>query len=186
MRLGLAWPLRTPYIDGMARPRTVPDRTVHDAVLSLWRSGGAKAVTFGAEAAASGLAASSLVQRHGSVEGMLHDARADLWARIDAATDEAAATAPAGAKGAVAYLKALGEFAGWPEALAALEDARIAALAEAWRTRVETDLALRLGNGTKGRSTAGVLFAAWQGQLIWQRAGGRAFRLKDAVKRIGG
>jgi hypothetical protein len=170
----------------MARPRTVPDRTVHDAVLALWRAGGAKAVTFGAVAAASGLAASSLVQRHGSVERMLHDARADLWARIDTATDAAAQGAAVTRRGAVAYLKALGDLPGWPEALAAIEDPQIAPLAAAWRARVEIDLARRLGGGERGRAAAGLLFAAWQGQMLWQGAGGRAFRLKEAVRRLTG
>jgi len=34
------------------------------------------------------------------------------------------------------------------------------------------------------REAAAILFAAWQGQSLWQIAGGRAFRIKDALKRL--
>ena len=55
--------------------------------------------------------------------------------------------------------------------------------AQGW-ARVENALALRPGGGSKGREAAALLFAAWQGQLLWQPAGGKAFRLKDALKRL--
>ena len=48
----------------------------------------------------------------------------------------------------------------------------------------ETALALRLGGGPQGREAATILFAAWQGQILWQTAGGKGFRLKDALKRL--
>ena len=32
---------------------------------------------------------------------------------------------------------------------------------------------------------AAMLFAAWQGQMLWRAAGGKGFRLKDAAKRLG-
>ena len=56
--------------------------------------------------------------------------------------------------------------------------------AEAWRAQVERALAVRLGGGTRGRENASILFAAWQGQLLWQTAGGKNFRVKDALKRL--
>ncbi len=49
---------------------------------------------------------------------------------------------------------------------------------------VESSLAARLGGGSKGREAALILFAAWQGQLLWARAGGRSFRIKDAIRRL--
>ena len=166
----------------MARPRTVPDEVVHDAVLALYRAGGVKAVTFSAVAAAAGLAASSLVQRHGSVDGMLQDARAGLWARVEASTEAAAAEAPPTPKGAAALLKALEEVAA--PALAAPPDTpALTERAAAWRARVEAEVALRLGGGAKAREAAAILVAALAG--VAARSGTpRGFRWRDAVKRL--
>jgi AcrR family transcriptional regulator len=164
----------------MARPRTVPDAVVHDAVLALMRTDGVKSVTFGAVAARSGLAASSLVQRHRSVEGLLRDARAGGWERLSSLADEAASTAPTGTKGAVALLKALGP--PLAEQDPDLSDPAVAAAAAGFRTRVEAALALRLGGGGRARDAAAVLFAAWAGQVLWHAAGGRGFRLKEALR----
>ena len=44
---------------------------------------------------------------------------------------------------------------------------------------------MRLGPGAKARESAALLFAAWQGRMLWTGAGGPGFRLRDAVKRIG-
>ncbi|MFN3937315.1 MAG: transcriptional regulator [Gemmobacter sp.] len=160
----------------MPRPRSVPDSIVHEAVLDLRRAGGDKAVTFGAVAARAGLAASSLAQRHKTVAGMIRDAENGLWQRLDDALTEAAGQAPASPKGAAALLKALSPLArNLPVEAPA---------AEAWRARVEAELALRLGSGGKARDAAAALFAAWQGLLLWEAAGGRPVRLKDLVKRI--
>lgn len=30
-----------------------------------------------------------------------------------------------------------------------------------------------------------MMFALWQGQRLWQAAGGRGFKLKDATRRLG-
>ena len=161
----------------MARPRSVPDETVHEAVLSLIRGKGEKAVTFSAVAARAGLAASSLAERHGSVAGMISDARKGIWDRIEMATAAAIAVAGPGPKGAVALLKALAS-AGVPPVTA--DPARAAI----WRARVEAELALRLGGGSRGRESAALLFAVWQGQVLWQPAGDKTVRLKDAVRRL--
>ena len=45
-------------------------------------------------------------------------------------------------------------------------------------------LGLQLGGGAKGREAAALLFAAWQGQLLWQGAGGKGFKIKDAIKAL--
>jgi hypothetical protein len=39
-------------------------------------------------------------------------------------------------------------------------------------------------SGGKGRGAAAVVFAAWQGQVMWQKAGGPGIRVKDAVKHL--
>ena len=169
----------------MARPRSVPDEVVHNTVLSLLRAGGPKAVTFGAVAAGAGLAASSLAQRHGTVTGMIRDARVAEWARLTAATQEAAALSPISPKGAAALLKRLGDAMRLPDPDPS-GDTTLAELATAWRSGLEAELALRLGGGAKGRDAAAILFAAWVGQLTWQAAGGRGFKLRQAVKRLTG
>ncbi|MEY3306523.1 MAG: hypothetical protein RLZZ413_561, partial [Pseudomonadota bacterium] len=42
----------------------------------------------------------------------------------------------------------------------------------------------RLGGGGKGQEAAAVMFAVWQGQVLWHKAGGAQIRIKDAVKRL--
>jgi len=161
----------------MARPRSVPDTVVHDAVLALIRLGGDKAVTFSAVAARAGLAASSLAERHGSVAGMIADARRGIWDRVEAATAAALAAAPLSAKGAIGLLKALSGLGVPP---VAADPARAAH----WRSGIEAALAQRLGGGTRGREAAAILFAVWQGQLAWAEAGGKTARLKDVLRRL--
>jgi len=141
-------------------------------------------------AQAARLAAATLVQRFGSREAMLRAALVAAWDALDAATAVAEAEAPMTAKGAQGLLKALG--AQCPEAVdlahlaAGFRDAALRARAESWRARIEAALAARLGAAADGREAAALLFAAWQGQLLWQDAGGKGFRLKDAMRRISG
>lgn len=172
----------------MARPRTIPDDRIFAAIRALLAQGGDKAVAFSSVARATGLAAPTLVQRYGSREGMVKAALLAAWDALEARTDEAEAGAALNAKGAVALLKALGDDEGGPDDLALLavefRDADLRARAEAWRVRVEAALAGRLGGGARGREVAAILFAAWQGQALWSMAGGRGFRLKEAVKRL--
>lgn len=169
----------------MARPRTIPDDEVFAAIRRLLAEGGEKAVAFSSVGRATGLAAPTLVQRYGSREGMLRAALAAAWDGLDAVTQRAEAEAPLNAKGAAALLKALG---GGPGELGLLavdfRDPELRDRAGAWRARVIAALATRLGGGSRGREAAAILFAAWQGQALWQVAGERGFRLKDAVKRL--
>lgn len=165
----------------MARPRTIPDAEIFRVVCRLLAEGGDKAVTFGAVGRESGLAAPTLVQRYGSCDGMVQAALGAAWDALDAATLAAAA----GADSPQGLLKALSE-AGDDMALRgpAFRDAGLRARAEAWRQQVEGVLARLLGGGGKGREAAAILFAAWQGQQAWEAAGGRGFKVKDAVKRL--
>jgi len=139
-------------------------------------------------ARATGLAAPTLVQRYGSRDGMLRAALMAAWDDLDAATATAEADAALTAKGALALLKALdgnnSDPAGIGLLAADFRDPVLRARASAWRLRVEVALASRLGGGAKGRETAALLFAVWQGQTLWQAAGERSFRLKDALKRL--
>ncbi|MDP3958888.1 MAG: TetR family transcriptional regulator [Pseudorhodobacter sp.] len=174
----------------MARTKSISDDAVLATVRQLLATGGDKAVTFASVAQAARLAAPTVVQRFGSREAMLRAALVAAWDALDAATAVAEAEAPMTAKGAQGLLKALATM--HPEAVdpaglaAGFRDAALRARATGWRARIEAALAARLGAGVDGREAAALLFAAWQGQLLWQDAGGKGFRLKDAVRRISG
>jgi AcrR family transcriptional regulator len=168
----------------MPRARTVPDADIFAAVRQLLSRDGEKGVAFSAVAQATGLAAPTLVQRYRSIEGMVRAALADAWTGLDARVE--AAEAAAAGRAAPAFLKALSDDAAADAGFLAmsLRDPELRPRAEAWRGRVEAALAARLGGGAKGREAASILFAAWQGQRLWQSAGGKAFRLKAAAKRL--
>lgn len=174
----------------MARSKSISDAAVLATVRQLLAAGGDKAVTFASVAQAARLAAPTLVQRFGSREAMLRAALVAAWDALDATTAMAEADAPMTVKGAQGLLKALGtecpEAIDLAELAADFRDAVLRARAESWRARIETALAARLGPGADGHEAAALLFAAWQGQLLWQDAGGKGFRLKDAVRRISG
>jgi N6-adenosine-specific RNA methylase IME4 len=63
-------------------------------------------------------------------------------------------------------------------------DPDLAQRAASWRATVEAALSLRLGTGQKARESAALLFAAWQGQLLWSRVGQSSVKMKDAVRRL--
>lgn len=161
----------------MARRRAISDDRVFAAVQKLLAQGGERAVSFSAVAAATGLAGSTLVQRYGNRLGMIRAARLAAWDRLQAAT-EAAMVATAD-KGAAGLLKALGAV-DVSALVADLRDPTLRDRALAWRAMLESALALRLG-GAKAAEVAKILFAVWQGQLLWDPQG---LRLKDVIKRL--
>ena len=173
----------------MSRSRTIPDAEIFAAIRSLLAAGGEKAVAFAAVARATGLAAPTLVQRYGARDDMLRAALLAAWDDLDAATAQAEADAPMTAKGALALLRALGAEgnaqADITRLAADLRDPLLRVRAAGWRARVEAALATRLGTGAKGREAAGMVFALWQGQTLWQAGGDKSFRLKDALRRFG-
>ncbi|WGV14706.1 transcriptional regulator [Fuscovulum ytuae] len=160
----------------MARPRSIPDAVIFDAVLEMLEARGQ--VSFGLVSAAVGLAPPSLVQRYGDREGMLRGALIHGWDGVEAAT-RAADTAEASAQG---FLKALGAALRGALIWASLGDEVVAARAAAWRAEVEASVARKAGCKAEA---AAMIFAAWQGRMLWSGAGGAGFRLRDAVKRIG-
>lgn len=170
----------------MARPKLVPDDQVHAAIAALYGRGGDKAVTFATVAKATGLAPPTLVQRYGSRDGMLEWALMRGW---DAAAAAAKAALPVlDERGAAAFLKAVSDGLGASFSLAELATAqRSAALHEratTWRQSIERQLASGFGAADNAREQAAIAFAAWQGQLLWDAAGGKSFRLKAAVRWI--
>jgi AcrR family transcriptional regulator len=168
----------------MARPRIIADETVFAAIRALLSQGGEKAVAFSSVSRHTGLAAPTLVQRFGTRDQMIRKALDMSWDRLMAATTAGNAidSTPHG------FLKALAEDS--PDAadltMLALQfrDPALRKRAEEWRAAVEAALTTRFGGGAKGRDAAAILFAAWQGQMLWQIAGGKVFRLKEAVKRL--
>jgi AcrR family transcriptional regulator len=165
----------------MPRTRTIPDDRIFQAIQKLLDEGGDRAVSFASVAAATGLAPPTLVQRYGSRDGMVRAARVAAWERLSAATLQAIAATDE--KGPQALLKAL---AGADPASLVLDarDPDLAQRAAAWQATVESALALRLGSGQKAREAAALLFAAWQGQLLWAGLSPLGFKLKDAVRRL--
>ncbi len=163
----------------MARPKTIPDSKVHSAVLALLAANGEARLSFAAVGRACGLAPATLVQRFGSQNGMVVAALQAGWDAADAALSLAEKEA---GKGAHQFLKALPNCA---ELLAgSRRDADLRARAAEWRRRAERVLAMRLGNGARADQSAAMLYAIWQGQGDWKDAGGKGFRLKDAVKML--
>jgi AcrR family transcriptional regulator len=172
----------------MGRKRTIPDAEVFAAIRQLLADGGEKAVAFSSVARATGLAAPTLVQRYISRDGMLRAALLASWDELDQQTADLAADLPMTTKGAAQLLKALSGDGAMAADLALLaadfRDPGLRDRALLWRQSVEAALQPRLGGGTRGREAATILFSAWQGQMLWAGAGGRSFKMKDAIKRI--
>ncbi|TGD67715.1 transcriptional regulator [Tabrizicola sp. WMC-M-20] len=172
----------------MSRTKLIPDSLIFLHIRALMLQSGERAASFGAVARVTGLAAPTLVQRYGSQEGMVRAALLDGWDALDRVSDAAEGQSDLSVKGAQMLVKALGDDTGdaavLPLLVRHLDDPVLRHRAVAWRVRVEQALAVRLGGGAKGREAAALLFAAWQGQLLWQPAGDKGFKLKDAVKRL--
>ena len=172
----------------MPRKKIISDASVFAHVRALLTQSGDRAASFAAVAHLTGLAAPTLVQRYGSQEGMVRAALMDGWDALDRATDQAEGEADLSVKGAHMLLKSLGADVGDTADLSLLaadfRDPELRLRAVAWRARLEQALAVRLGGGAKGREAAALVFAAWQGQMVWQAAGDKGFKLKDAIRRL--
>lgn len=165
----------------MARPKILSDHEVLTEARRLHQIGGDKALSFGALARATGLAASTLAQRFATIDGLQAAAAQDGWRVLIARAEDADLLAEG--KGAPGYLKAQEGCAAEAARLLALggRDPVSRNLAEAWRMQVETGLALRLGQGDRARMAAAALFALWQGQALWP---GMELKLKDLARRL--
>lgn len=172
----------------MGRTKTVSDAEVFLAIRQLLAAGGEKAVAFASVARATGLAGPTLVQRFGSRAGMMQATHLAAWDALDDATATAIAGSELSHKGAQHLLKSLADIQSNAVDVAMLcldlRDAVLRQRAKAWRHSVEVTLGLQLGGGSKGREAAAMLFAAWQGQLLWNGAGGKGFKTKDAIKAL--
>lgn len=182
----------------MPRTRQIPDPAIFAIIRGLLASGGPRAVTFAAVAKRSGLSGPSLVQRYGARDAMVLAALTAGWDELDTATGLAIRAAPLSGKGAVALLKALSpdDLALPPSELAVLAADFSSPLlrdrAAQWRHRIIAALAARLGSGD--HEGAEILFAAWQGRMLWRAAhsgsvanvapGAGGFSLRAAQRRL--
>lgn len=163
----------------MPRKRLIPDSEVLSLVRRLIAHHGEKAVSFGSIGQAAGLAPSTLAQRYGSIEGMLAAAAIAGWDGL--ITGAMRAEAAGADKGPQGYLKLL-DSAEVPLLLhLGGRDAQARDKAAEWRSVVEAGLSRRMGQGEKARAAAQALFAAWQGQILWD---GAASGLKDIAKKL--
>ena len=148
--------------------------------------GGDKAVAFSTVGQATGLAAPTLAQRYGTRDAMVRAALLDGWDVLSKVTELAVDGAPPTAKGATQILKSLS--AGYADQIALLvsefRDPALRNPALAWRQSLVAALGPRLGGGSKGHEAAALVFAAWQGQILWHKAGGSEMKIKDALKRL--
>jgi len=168
----------------MARVKHISDQVVLEKVLILLFAEGEKSVTFSAIARLCGLAPSTLVQRYHSCPAMLEAALQMAWQQLEAQTTTA--VLQSGGKGVQSLLKALSGPTNTPALLnASLSHPAMILRAQTWRETVEHALAARMTVGAKTTEIAALIFAAWQGRLLWDAAGGKGFRLGEALKRLG-
>ena len=171
----------------MARPRRIPDADIFSLIRAMLAKQGARGVTFATVAASSGLAGPSLVQRYKSRDAMVQAALLEGWDRLDRATGQAIAATPDTAKGAIALLKSIApsDPALPPSDLhvlmADLADPALRDRASRWQLTMCQALQTKLGD--RGPASADMLFALWQGRLLWSTTGAApAFRLRDAAR----
>ena len=169
----------------MARRKLILDTEILRLILSRLLADGDKSVSFASVSTICGLAPPTLVQRYGSRDAMVKLAVIAGWDHLDAVTWTASNDAFVSAKGAQALLKDVAASVDIPALMAvSWRDKELNARALAWRTCVESALCDRLGGGTKGREAGALMFAAWQGRLMWDAAGGKTFRLGEALRRL--
>ncbi|MDZ4312385.1 MAG: transcriptional regulator [Cypionkella sp.] len=170
----------------MARTKLISDRDVFQQVLTLLLKNGEKSVTFSTVSAATGLAPTTLVQRLGSCSDMILGAIAQAWDELDQLVEAATLDASTMNKGLPGLLKSLvGPIDPGALLTLSLRDSGLTGRAKAWRHKVEQAIAARLDVSAKAKETAALIFAAWQGRMLWDAGGGKGFRLGDAIKRLG-
>lgn len=160
----------------MPRPKTMSDEEVLAAALAIMHAGGPEGLTFAALAAATGLSASTLVQRFENKQNLVQRTLLRAWDCLDQLTAELSATLPKTSSGAIDLLVGLSGDYGGIEAYADglrvlredLRDPLLRARGTKWRDALAAALDERLA-GTAGPSAGiGLLMAShWQGALLW-------------------
>lgn len=160
----------------MTRPKTRSDRDLLEIAHGLIHELGPEGLTFASLAQASGLSASTLVQRFRSKAGLVQSTLLHAWDRLDEKTATAAARVPRTAAGAIELLVALSRDYGGIESYAEgllvlredLRDPVLRARGAAWRDQLYgalEDCFRQVPDAPRG---IGPLMAAqWQGALLW-------------------
>jgi AcrR family transcriptional regulator len=171
----------------MSRRKVISDQDVLALLHAMLLRDGEKRFTFQSAAQACGLSAPALVQRFQSRDDMLVASLRFGWDRLSRITDTAEAEAPLTPKGAQSMLKMIAASEDIPALFqASFRHPALQAQALDWRIRLEAALAPRLGQGNRGRVAAALIFAVWQGRMLWGEAGGKSFKLGDALRHFGG
>lgn len=159
----------------MARRKTVSDDDLLDQLLGPITAHGPDGLTFTLAAAATRLSPATLVQRYGTREAMIERILLRAWDKLDAATEDANATADGGAEGAVDLLLALmptgsAETAMSEGLLLLREDFRnptLRARGRAWGDRLALAVGQRLTVQSDCVALGWQMIQIWQGALVW-------------------
>lgn len=157
----------------MPRTKTLSDEALLDAANQLMHERGPAAVTFAALAETTGLSASTLVQRFGSKQALVHGALVRAWDQLDRHTAELAASVPKTPQGAVTLLTGLsggyGDIETYADNLLILrEDLRdpvLRARGAAWKAALADALDACFTDAPPGIGLA--MATQWQGALLW-------------------
>jgi hypothetical protein len=168
----------------MARPKSVADLVVVDAILRRIAGQGDRSVSFGTIGRDVGLAPATLVQRCGTRDAMVTWALAAAWDQRRAEAAETLETAEPGEKGAAAALKSLAQTS------SALPLRDLLALSAAygcdekagvWRELLQRGIARLLRSDPE---IAAMIVTAWVGQLTLEPFGPKVFRLRAMIRRL--
>jgi AcrR family transcriptional regulator len=164
---------RSFIVNGVPRPRTIPDETLLDLALGIVHRDGPAGLSFGTLAADAGLAGSTLVQRFGTKAELLRRTLLRAWDLLDEATARAIAAAPNDVEGIAELFVALTatrDEDDYAEQLPVLrEDLRDPILrqrGERWLATLAAAVDERLGELPPGSGR--LVVAHWQGTLtVW-------------------
>ncbi|WP_262029193.1 TetR/AcrR family transcriptional regulator [Microvirga sp. Mcv34] len=160
----------------MARPKTIPDEQVLDALLDALMESGPDALSFARAAKACGLSPATLVQRYGAREAMVQAILLRAWDRLDAATEAADAVEAPTPEGAINLLLRLmppetAERDASNGLLLLREDLRDPLLRRrgaAWGHRLAEALGRRLARDpAQGERLGWQMASLWQGAHTW-------------------
>lgn len=160
----------------MPRPKTLPDKDVLEAALTLIHERGPETLTFASLAEACGLSAATLVQRFRNKAGLRQSTLLHAWDRLDEKTAELAAHVPKTPEGAIELLVGLARDYGGIESYAEgllvlredLRDPVLRARGAAWKVSLSRALDDCFSGVPHAPYGIGLLMASqWQGSLLW-------------------
>lgn len=160
----------------MARPKTIPDEQVLDALFETLMETGPDGLTFTRAAKACGLSPATLVQRYGAQEALVQAILLRAWDRLDAETEAADTEEALTPKGAINLLLRLmppetAERDASSGLLLLREDVRNPVLRSrgaAWGHRLAEALGRRLSKDrAQGKRLGWQMASLWQGAHTW-------------------